>query len=67
MRGGKELENVIWDVKHRHQTITLMTDRRLLAIMQVQLAIRTEGGFLELAHPHKIATLCASHCSTCVA
>ncbi|GJS07733.1 ATP synthase CF0 subunit III [Tanacetum coccineum] len=34
---------------------------------ELQPAIRTEDGFLELAHPRGIATLCPGHCSTCVA
>ncbi|KAK1405783.1 hypothetical protein QVD17_42519 [Tagetes erecta] len=31
---------------------------------ELQPAIRTEDGFLELAHPRGIATLCPGHCST---
>ena len=34
---------------------------------ELQPTIRTEDGFLELAHPREITTLCPGHCSTCVA
>jgi len=33
----------------------------------LQTSIRTEGGFLGLAPPCGLATLCTAHCSTCVA
>ncbi|CAA0837759.1 Unknown protein [Striga hermonthica] len=48
-----------------------MADRRLLAIptscRRVAAYNRTEAGFLGLAHPRGIATLCPGHCSTRVA
>ncbi|MCD7471135.1 hypothetical protein HAX54_011438, partial [Datura stramonium] len=34
---------------------------------ELQPAIQTEDGFLGLAHPRGITTLCPGHCSTCVA
>src|SRR5690606_16000966 len=34
---------------------------------EVQTPIRTETGFLRLAPPRGLATLCTGHCSTCVA
>ena len=34
---------------------------------ELQPAIRTETGFVRLAHPRGLATLCTGHCSTCVA
>ncbi|KAL2333661.1 hypothetical protein Fmac_014874 [Flemingia macrophylla] len=34
---------------------------------KLQPTIRTEDGFLELAHPRGIAILCPVHCSRCVA
>ncbi|KAF2605988.1 hypothetical protein F2Q68_00043760 [Brassica cretica] len=39
----------------------------LLPFPPFQPAIRTEDGFLELAHPRGITTLCPGHCSTCAA
>src|SRR3977135_4529755 len=33
----------------------------------LQTAIRTETGFLGLAHPHEFAALCTGHCSACAA
>jgi hypothetical protein len=41
--------------------------RFLLHAGELQPTIRTEDGFLELAHPREIVTLCPAHCSTCVA
>uniref|UniRef100_A0A6N2ND82 Small ribosomal subunit protein uS7 domain-containing protein n=1 Tax=Salix viminalis TaxID=40686 RepID=A0A6N2ND82_SALVM len=50
--------------KARERIHRRMADRRLLAIpasCELQPAIRTEDGFLELAHPRGIATLCPGH------
>jgi len=53
-----------WEWIHRR-----MDDWRLLEIpaSRKRVAVQTEYEFLELAHPHWIATLCPSHYSMCVA
>ena len=38
-----------------------------LHAVELQTAIRTKTGFLGLADSREFATLCADHCSTCVA
>ncbi|KAK8497931.1 hypothetical protein V6N12_057196 [Hibiscus sabdariffa] len=48
-------------------TTSGMASSRSVTGGELQPAIRTEDGFLELAHPRGIATLCPVHCSTCVA
>ncbi|KAK8985157.1 hypothetical protein V6N11_011996 [Hibiscus sabdariffa] len=48
-------------------TTSGMASSRSVTGGELQPAIRTEDGFLELAHPRGIATLFPVHCSTCVA
>ncbi|KAK8539584.1 hypothetical protein V6N13_034876 [Hibiscus sabdariffa] len=45
-------------------TTSGMASSRSVTGGELQPAIRTEDGFLELAHPRGIATLCPVHCST---
>ena len=57
--------------KTRERIHRAIADTRLLAIqlheVELQTSIRTETNFIGLAPPRGLASLCISHCSTCVA
>ncbi len=57
--------------KARERIHRSIADLRLLGFrlhgVELQTPIRTGIGFLGLAPPRGIATLCTDHCSTCVA
>ena len=51
-----------------HRSVLICDYERLrLHAVELQTAIRTETGFLGLAHPREFATLCTGHCSACAA
>ena len=51
-----------------HRSILICDYERFrLHGVELQTPIRTTIGFVRLAPPHGLATLCTDHCSTCVA